>query len=360
MTCSKCETTLERRNKTGLCRLHSAEAQAVERTKVRTCVECGRQVTRYAQSGRCGDCVGALRSWVKNKVVLETRAAIADLRKQAAETWPTLPAPPEPTGVDPALMLEIQIPDLHMGKMAWAEETGESNYDARIAERLYRDAFTALLSRTGNYPVRRIALIAGSDGLHSDTKQGTTTAGTPLDIDSRYHKNYRALQRCIVWGTQMAAARAPEVDVYFIPGNHDTLSTWHLGNAAELFFKDQPRIRIHNTPKMRQYCEHGRVMLMFTHGNQGKLERYPNLMAADEPEMWGRTWFHEAHTGDKHQTKVQEIMGSRVRICPALCPADAWHAEKHFLHQQRAAEAFVWHADLGLMGTAVYTVPKGQ
>ncbi len=358
--CSKCPTELSPSNKTGLCVTHSQEAQGEERRKVRLCTDCRRPITKYSKSGMCTECQRGLRTWTKRRQAALIKKVVADLRKQVTASWPTYTVPPFLGKVDLDVMLEIQIPDLHMGKMAWAEETGEANYDAKIAETLYRSAFTALLDRTHAYMPNRIVLIVGSDGLHSDTKQGTTTAGTPLDIDSRYHKNYMTLQRCTVWAAQLAANRAPLVDVYAIPGNHDTLASWHLGNALSLVFQNEPRVTVHNTPKMRQYCEHGKVMLMFTHGNQGKLERYPNLMAADEPEMWGRAHYREAHTGDKHQTKVQEFMGTRVRICPALCPADAWHAEKHFLHQQRAAEAFVWDKNLGLLGTAVYTVPKGK
>ncbi len=357
MTCSKCDTVLSRKTVTGLCAIHSREAQAAERTKLRFCVTCTKPITRYSKSGRCTECLAAMGKWMKERTALLARDAIRDLKNQARAEWPAL-AHPVVTEGDDDLMLEIQIVDLHMGKLAWAEETGEANYNAEIAERLYKDAFTAILSRVVGYKFGRIALVVGSDGLHSDTKQGTTTAGTVLDTDSRYHKNFRRLQRCVVWATQLAATQAPRVDVYAIPGNHDALSAWHLGNALELFFKDSPSVTVHNAVRGRQYCEHGKVMLMFTHGNQGKLERYPNLMAEDEPEMWGRTQHREAHTGDKHQTSVREIMGTRVRICPALCPADAWHADKHFLYNKRAAEAFIWDANDGLIGTAVYTVPK--
>src|SRR6185369_6487639 len=132
MTCSKCETALSRRNKTGLCAIHVAEAQAIERTKVRFCVGCQKPITRYSKSGRCTDCLHEMGKWMKNRTALMARAAMADLKKQALEEWPVL-AHPVVSEHDGKLMLEMQIVDLHMGKMAWAEETGESNYDTKIA-----------------------------------------------------------------------------------------------------------------------------------------------------------------------------------------------------------------------------------
>src|SRR5678815_4639289 len=99
-------------------------------------------------------------------------------------------------------------------------------------------------------------------------------------------------------------------------------------------------------------------MLMFTHGDKGKRPNYPLVMAQEQREMWGNTIHREAHTGHLHQMRVEELHGVKVRISPALCPADAWHAENMFTGNARAAEAFVWHKDEGLVGTAIYTVPE--
>src|ERR1044071_480200 len=97
-------------------------------------------------------------------------------------------------------------------------------------------------------------------------------------------------------------------------------------------------------------------MLMFAHGNKGKLADYPLVMATEQPTMFGATQHREAHTGDKHTTRVHEYHGVKVRISPALCASDSWHSENLFVGNARSAEAFVWHQDEGLVGTAVYTV----
>ena len=127
-------------------------------------------------------------------------------------------------------------------------------------------------------------------------------------------------------------------------------------------FHKCPDVKIDNEPTLRKYFAFGSVILMFTHGNRGKLSDYPLLMAAEQPQMFGGATHREAHTGDKHHLKVQEHHGIRVRISPALCPPDAWHSEHHFVGSTRSAEAFVWHETEGLVGTAVFTVqaPKKQ
>lgn len=65
----------------------------------------------------------------------------------------------------------------------------------------------------------------------------------------------------------------------------------------------------------------------------------------------------EVHLGHWHQTKVRELNGTRVRILPSLCAPDAWHAENGHVGAVRSAEAFIWDAAEGLVGTAIYTVP---
>ena len=49
------------------------------------------------------------------------------------------------------------------------------------------------------------------------------------------------------------------------------------------------------------------------------------------------------------------MTGVRVRVSPALCPPDAWHAE-HGFTALRAAEAYVWHTTDGLVAAAFHHV----
>lgn len=297
-----------------------------------------------------------VKVWLTRKAaVVDARAEIAALLEDAKKLAPKRPAVKR-SGKSSGVMLEVSIPDLHVGKLAWARETGAENYDSKIAEAIFEDALTALIERTSSYTFDQVLFVVGNDLLHSDTKAGTTTAGTPLDTDSRYHKSFGLVRRMITRAIERLRMLAP-VQVLMIPGNHDTLAVWHLGDSLECLFHGDPDVMVDNAPTMRKYHQFGKVMLLFTHGNRGKLTDYPLLMATEQPKMFGETIHREAHTGDKHQLKVQEHHGVRVRISPALCAADAWHAEHHFVGNTRAAEAFIWHAEEGLIGTAVYTVP---
>ncbi len=254
-------------------------------------------------------------------------------------------------------MLEISIPDLHVGKLAWARETGWDNYDSKIAAQCFKDALLALIARTSAYKFDRVLFVCGNDILHSDTSAGATTGGTLLDTDSRYQKSFSTVRKLMIWAIDTLREIAP-VTVPMVSGNHDQLSVWHLGDSLECWYHTIADVKIDNEPCPRKYIQHGKVMLLMTHGHKGQHKDYPNVMAAEQPAMWGATTFREAHTGHIHQLKVLERYGVKVRVSPALCSPDAWHSENQFIGNGRSAEAFVWSSTHGLLGTAYYTVPE--
>jgi hypothetical protein len=115
-----------------------------------------------------------------------------------------------------------------------------------------------------------------------------------------------------------------------------------------------------NAAAPRKYIQHGKCMILFTHGDKGKQDNYPLLMATERPEMFGATAHREIHVGHTHQLRIKEHMGVRVRVTPSLSAADAWHSELHFVGNKRAAEAFVWSPTEGLVAQATYTVPEDR
>lgn len=272
---------------------------------------------------------------------------LKELAKQAAKPKKFIPT--QPTGN----MLEINMPDPHFGKLAWAEETGYENYNTPIAAKVYNRAFEALLERTAGYKFDQIIYVVGNDLLNSDDTESRTTKGTVVTTDTRYHKTFKTVRTTIIRTIEVLRNIAP-VKVIMVPGNHDTLSTWHLGDSLECYFHNDPMIEIDNSPRYRKYHRYGNVMLMFTHGDKGKKNDYPLLMATEQPMMFGETKFREAHTGHTHQTKLEEQHGVRVRVLPALCPPDDWHAENAYVGNLRNAEAYIWNKNEGLIGMAFY------
>lgn len=293
------------------------------------------------------------------KATLKKRTEIVAVRKEIEllkEDAKRSARVPKPIRYSPSAdvnMLEINIPDIHVGKLAWPGETGYEAYDTKIATLTYERALQTLLERVSGYDFNQIVYVVGNDLFNSDDLESRTTKGTVVTTDGRYHKTFYKVRRMVTDAIEQLRQVA-RVKVIMVPGNHDNLSVWHLGDSLECYFHKYPDVEIDNTPKPRKYEEYGNVMLMFTHGDKGKRQDYPLLMATEQPEMFGRTRYREAHTGHTHMTKMDEQHGVRVRVLPALCPPDDWHAENGFVGNLRNAEAYVWNQKEGLIAQMYY------
>lgn len=289
----------------------------------------------------------------KKKDVAAAKNEIEGLKELAAShPWPAskAPKPTKPSG----LLLEINTPDLHMGKLAWSVETGGPNYDVKIAEATFWRSFETLLSRVAGYQFDQVLFVMGNDLLNSDDIEGRTTAGTYVSSDARYHKTFATTRTMVIRAIERLKSLGP-VHVLPVYGNHDRLSSWHLGDSVEMYFTNDSSVTVDNRPRPRKYHNFGRVMLCFTHGDKGKKTDYPLIMATEEPEMFGRSLFRECHTGHTHMTKLDEQHGVRVRVLPALCPADDWHSQNGFVGNKRSAEAYVWDKNEGLISVVYHT-----
>ncbi len=307
------------------------------------------------------------RVWVSLKrksEVIAVRSEIEDIRREFRNELKSKPcrfSVPDRARSSvkrSGLMLEVAIPDLHMGKLAWAKETGYQNYDITIAQKVHDQAIEKILDRTAGLKFDKIVYVVGNDLLNADNAQNTTTGGTPQHCDVRFQKTFRTTRMMVSDAIRKLRSRGP-VLVPVVPGNHDTLSSWCLGHSLECLvegygWKD---VYIDNGPTKRKYVEWGQVMLMLTHGDKGKHAGYPLLMATEQREMFGRTAFHEVHLGHLHGLLTREINGVRVRVLSALTATDAWHSEMGYVGNVRAAEGIIWDRQEGNVGNVIYTAP---
>ena len=191
-----------------------------------------------------------VKAWLRLKrAAVAAKAEIAALKEQAKETLHSN-TPAILTHVKGSGLMEVGMPDLHIGKLAWAEETGWENYDSNLAVEVADAALEALLQRTSSYAFDKVLLVVGNDLLHVDNKAGTTTSGTHLaaeGLDGRYQKNFKAARSLITRHIQRLRSIGP-VTGLVVPGNHDQLSSWCLGDSLECFFHNYADVVIDNAP----------------------------------------------------------------------------------------------------------------
>jgi hypothetical protein len=296
-----------------------------------------------------------VKAFLRKKTdVVDALNELNELRKKADKFSPKYPALKRTK--ESETLAEFSINDHHFGALIWGRETGGEDYDLKIAKACWEDALTALVSRTEGYKPDKALLVLGNDQQNADNRAGTTERGTMQNMDSRYQKVFSVSRDCSIWAIDALLGQYKSVDVVLVAGNHDPLSAWHLGDSLGSWYRNCSAVKVNNEPSFRKYYEYGTNMLLFTHGHAGKIEDYGKTMAAEQPEMWGRTKWREAHTGDKHHRRTIEFPGVTIRILPSLRPPDAWSSEYNYVGSIRSAEAYVWNKEEGLIGTSVYSI----
>lgn len=289
----------------------------------------------------------------RRKEIFDARIEIDKLKEEAKQHM-RIPEPVVYSTQSSDNMLELLIPDLHVAKLAWAKETGGKNYDVPIAVETYRRAYTGLINKASSINLSKIVLGVGNDLLQADNIQGTTYSGTKVDVDSRYRKTYVTARLMLTEAIQTLRKIAP-VEVKVVPGNHDTLSAFTLGDSLECTFHNYQDVSVDNAPALHKIVEWGDVLLALMHGHAGKQTKYGIWLASQYPVEFGRTKFREVHVGHKHKSAVDEEFGIRVRTFSALCPADEWHATNLFTGNLRVAEGLLWNKTFGLSAQYFHT-----
>lgn len=252
-------------------------------------------------------------------------------------------------------LYELGIVDVHLGKLAYSGETGWRNYDSKIAAEEYRTSVDALLSRAPK-STEEVLLVFGNDQFNADNAQSTTTGGTPQDCDGRFQKTYRLGVGLSIEAINKALCVSP-VRAVIVPGNHDHLTAWHLGEVLRAYFRHNKHVRVDNEPTPRKYVHWGTCLLGFAHGDRkGEMKNLPALMTREMRHVWNEIRWAEWHVGHLHTLKTQEIVGTIIRTLSALCPPDAWHSENGYVGSRQGAQGFVFHKSRGLEETFCHNI----
>lgn len=274
---------------------------------------------------------------------------LADIREDA-KLYPRVRPKLDPQSGEPCALV-VDIFDLHLGKLAWAEEVGD-HYDAKIAAKIAEDALGDLLAQARGYALEQIILPIGNDFFNADNLIGTTTGGTRQDVDTRFHLMFRRGIALARWMVKTCAAVAPVV-VPVVPGNHDRQTSFCLGEVLAATFSATDRVTIDNTAAPRKYHLYGKNLLGFTHGDEEKPSELPQLMATQVPALWAQSTYREFQIGHFHHQKekapflVDDKTGVTVRWIRSLSGSDRWHVGKGYMGR-RGAEAFVLRRSGGL------------
>lgn len=287
--------------------------------------------------------------------LLQDIAADTKLRARVRHKVPTVPN-------DEQHAREVDLMDVHLGKYAWGQETG-TPYDSEIAYQCVEAAVADLLEQARAYRCDETILPVGNDLLHTDNYAGTTTMGTPQDRDTRYQLMFRRA-RGLMSAMIKLCAEDTNVRVVIIPGNHDALSAWTLGEVLAAEYANDPRVTFDGSPTKRKYVLYGKNLIGYAHGHAEPHKKLPEIMAAEVPDLWGASTHREWHLGHLHKSKVTQPIyvddhaGCTVRVLRSLSGTDSWHAQQGYVGGIRGAEAFIWKKSGGMRANLFHSVTE--
>lgn len=276
--------------------------------------------------------------------------------EQLMKNWEPAPLLPVHRSGHGDHMWEIDLFDAHFGKAAY-------NFDnCGSAEEISRDfvgAIHTLADRLGYYSPEKIILPLGNDFFQVDNFAGTTTKGTPVGgrgvcYATVFEAGFRSLEETIRYLREFA-----EVELYWVPGNHDVNASWHLCYALMQRFRETSGVtfEIGRMVDHRKYVDYGDCVIGYQHGDRMNPTKML-LKAPSEFPDWGHKKFREIHCGHIHKkhelryTVNAEMSKQSVRYMSSLSVTDDWSWLNGYTDGLRAAEGIAWHKTEGPVGSA--------
>lgn len=249
--------------------------------------------------------------------------------------------------VDPQLCMVLCLFDVHIGRESYKSYTNDTT-DLQQQQDDFAKSINKIFENLPYDKLEKIILPIGNDFFNIDTPQGTTTKGTPQDntkdLHSMYYTGLNLLVEVIIYLSAMC-----EVEVILVPGNHDTTTSNFLATSLKVFFRDNPKVKVDDTPISRKYRQYGQTTLGFAHGEL-KMEKYAELLPYEAKEMFVSSKWYEYLLGDKHHEKsVQKEDGVVVRHLGGMTKSDVWTYNSGYTTSKRRAYGIIYHKEEGRM-----------
>ena len=225
----------------------------------------------------------------------------------------------------------FNVQDIHFGK--------EGN---ELVVLDFKNAVIDVTTRVGKmHMLDKLIYVIGGDLLNADTFSGTTTSGTPVDNGMTPVKAYGEAFEALFWAIYQLSTITSDLEVVYVPGNHDRLSSYHLAHALSKAI-DLPTVTFNVEYSERKVITWGNNFFAFEHGDVNTKDA-PMVYAFEFPQDWGATKYRTLYTGHYHMKKTtsfvseNEIHGFAVKIMPSLSRTDYWHYHNKFVGSKRSA-----------------------
>jgi hypothetical protein len=195
-------------------------------------------------------------------------------------------------------ILDIKIPDLHVGLLSWRDETG-ADYDLKIAKETFFKCINDIIKRCQGRKFKKVMFTTLGDILHVDNDNQTTTKGTVQQTDGRIGKITECAEDMIIDAITMLGEIAP-VEYIYLSGNHDRVCGYMLARSIMNAFRKDPNVTFDISPNPIKWRLFGISLVLYHHGDA------PKKNIAEMPMKFARQAISQArhieiNLGHKHE-----------------------------------------------------------
>lgn len=241
-------------------------------------------------------------------------------------------------------ILEINYTDLHVGLLAWREETG-ADFDLNIIEQRFKESIADIIHRCRGRKFKLIRFITIGDILHIDNENQTTTKGTFQQADGRIAKIFDRAADLLLYALNTLLELKTPIEYVYLSGNHDRNTGYFLAHTTRNAFKKNSNIEFDISPNPLKVKIYGNSLVGYCHGDMPEKNIGTWLIKSFRKE-YGQTQYAEIHSGHLHSDIVKEVNGIKVIRSSTLCESSYWEHQQGY-KSERALICYVWNESAG-------------
>lgn len=272
-----------------------------------------------------------VKAWLEPKV-----ESTADTIQQVLEGFDFKYIPQSPVHINTNYSAKtcavLSLQDIHIGK---------ENIDGidDISESTKKCIENLVMRSYNSSNLDKIVFVLGGDLLNVDTYLGTTTSGTMVENSMSALDMYKKAFELMFWSINFLKQFCNELEVVYIPGNHDRLTSGQLAYSLSKVI-DSPGIIWNIEYAERKVITYGNSMICIEHGDV-TLNKSFFVFATQFASQWGAAKFRTLYSGHYHKEKkveyitTDEVNGFTMRILPSLSRADRYHNTNKWVNNKR-------------------------
>lgn len=250
-------------------------------------------------------------------------------------------------GSKPPVAVVINKQDEHVNKY---DISGQNDLTARMARVYTRMHLILEQVRVANF-IDKIFYIVGSDEFNSEWT-GATTKGTKQENLVPYQEGFARICNYEVDCINLLRSYGHDIEVIYVPGNHDEYVGWHLITWLKAYFREDEHMKFDT--RWEDYTKlivYGKSAMMLNHGDAIKPEKLASMFPVQFRSEWSKYENYYIFTGDKHHEVSKDFLGIKFYQLPALSKSkSSWDLKQGHTCSKAELTAFVIDESCGMTG----------